>query len=139
MTSPKAPKDEAPTGMDRRKHRRRPILDSFSVFAVAPSLGPMRLKLIDVSEMGVGLEFGEESVGLSIPQVGTKIGILLYLNPSLFLPLDLEVVRLDSGKTTRLGAVILNPTTPGVLAVHAFLQMIDRISEVAQFDALGKY
>ncbi len=118
---------------ERRKARRRPILETFSLFAVVPKKGVHRLKIHDVSEDGIGFDLdteGESQEDFSL-EAGAALELWLYFNPSLYLPLTVETIRVEKqGPVRRVGAVFLNKGEKPHSAVVAFLQMLDNIVDV---------
>ena len=55
--------------MERRKAKRRPILEAFSFFVVVPKKGMMKLAVLDVSESGLGFDYdvgGEDTSSFPI-------------------------------------------------------------------------
>lgn len=123
-------------GADRRRATRMAILDTFSLFAVVPSKGPHRLRLNDISDVGVGFDLDiEEESGMDIFQVkpGDRLEIQLYVNQSLYLPLVVDVRRVtQKGGVRSLGAEFTTRGSQGYIALLAFLDMLDALSEGAQ-------
>lgn len=123
-------------GADRRRSARMAILDTFSLFAVVPSKGPHRLRLNDISDVGVGFDLDiEEESGLETFQVkpGDRLEIQLYVNQSLYLPLTVEIRRVTQrGEIRGLGAEFLSRGSQGYLALIAFLDMLDALGEGAR-------
>lgn len=125
------------SGAERRRSRRRPVLETFSVFMVVPAKGAHRLKIRDLSDLGVGFEIDIESEapGESRLQPGDLIQGQLYLNQSLALPLEMQVTRVEQQNPDGprlVGATITNPLEPAYRAFAAFIQFLDAISEVRQ-------
>jgi hypothetical protein len=121
---------------ERRKSRRRPILDSFSVFIVVPERAPHRLSVKEVSDLGICFQLDPDSVaGAQLLDVrsGDTLDISLYLNQSLHLPLRIQVVRIyqerDDGPRLA-GASILDLNSSGYKAFASFIQLIDALAEV---------
>jgi hypothetical protein len=121
---------------ERRKSRRRPILDSFSVFVVAPERAPHRLAVKDVSDLGIGFQLDPDTFGgaqLLDVNMGDTLDISLYLNQSLHLPLRIQVVRVyqerDDGPRLA-GASILDLNSNGYKAFASFIQLLDALAEV---------
>jgi hypothetical protein len=126
------------SGIERRKSRRRPIMESFSFFVVIPKKGYFKLKVADVSDSGVGFDYdiGGESPEDFPVKDGEEFELHLYLNQTLFLPLQVRVMRVDDSKVIRrVGAEFVTRDTPEYQGLVAFLEMIDRLSEVVQFNA----
>lgn len=125
------------SGIERRRTRRRPILDTFSVFCVVPKKGVHRLRIYDVSDHGIGFDLdteGEEAQEFSIKN-GEALDIHFYLNQSLYLPLSVQVARIeDRNQVRRIGAEF-NQKDKGYQAIAAFLKMLDAIVDVAQIQS----
>jgi hypothetical protein len=122
-------------GAERRKTKRRPILETFSLFAVVPKKGMHRLQVHDVSEGGLGfdLDIDGENFDEFPVKAGEKLEVHLYLNQSLYIPLAVQIARLEDTKTIRrLGTELVNPNTPQSKAFGAFLQMLDVVADVGQ-------
>jgi hypothetical protein len=98
----------------------------------------MRLKVHDVSDAGIGfdLDIAEEN---GIPAFEAKQGasfdIHLYLNQSLFIPLTVVIRRIaETDGIRRIGAEIEGKATKGQIALAAFLDMLDVLSDVARIE-----
>lgn len=139
--------------IERRRFNRRSILESFGVSIVLPALGERKLWVRDLSEDGIGISL--DSVG-SLPgrtdapqfKVGRKLKASLYLNQSLRLPLEVEIVRLmhreiapevegegaASGNLS-VGARWSARDSGGYAALLCFLQLIDRMGTVGLLEA----
>ncbi len=117
---------------DRRKTKRRSILDHFSFYVNVPKLGSTRLNLIDVSEMGIGFEI--ETLGEFRLAKNEECELNFYLNQSLFLPLKIQVTRLEEvGEKQKIGAVFLDTTTQQ----HAtFLTLVKLLDQLVEFGVL---
>src|SRR5688572_993344 len=113
---------------DRRRSKRRPILDTFSLFVVLPKKGAHRLAVHDVSELGLRFDLnleGEEAAEFPITN-GERLELHFYLNQSLFLPLPVQIVRVESGgPVIRAGAEIVDAAAPASQGYQAFLAMLD--------------
>ncbi len=117
---------------ERRRSPRVPILETFSVFAVIPKKGPYRLRVHDLSAIGVrfDLDLEDEAEPLNLKS-GEKLDFHLYLNQSLFLPLRLQVVRVQEEKQVRtLGAEFIELEDAAREAVASFVGMLEAIAEV---------
>lgn len=125
-------------GIDRRKARRRPILDSFSFYVVVPKKGYHRLRVADLSDSGVGFDFdiaGESPDDFPVKH-GEEFELHFYLNQTLFLPMQVMVARIDDSKAIRrIGAEFKNRGSSEYQGIMAILEMIDRLSEIVQFNA----
>lgn len=122
---------------ERRKARRRPVLESFLVSVVLPSQGFHRLKIHDLSEGGLRFDAeveGQADTFVPIKQ-GEKLEIQLYLNQSLFLPIPIKVVRIENGEIVRrVGAEILETNSPEYKAYLQFIKLIDSIVDTGRLD-----
>ena len=126
---------------DRRRAPRRPIIDTFSFFISIPSKGPYRLKVHDVSELGIGFDFDAEGEGpgLSTVAIGDELDLHFYLNQSLYIPIKIKVVRLIPNKAgvtevRKIGAEFVDKRSKGTIALEAFVKMIDQLSEIAMLE-----
>jgi hypothetical protein len=124
-------------GAERRKTKRRPILETFSLFAVVPKKGMHRLLVHDVSEGGLGfdLDIDGENFDEFPVKTGEKLEVHLYLNQSLYIPLAVQIARLEDTKSIRrLGTELVNPNAPQSKAFSAFLQMLDVVADVGEIN-----
>lgn len=124
-------------GIERRKFRRRPVIDTFAFFAVIPKKGPQRLKIGDVSDEGIGFELdaSTEEAGLFPVSAGETIHLNFYLNQSLFLPLAVKAVHIKTEDgIRRVGAKFVEKDTRSFKAFTAFLRMFDEILDVVRID-----
>lgn len=130
--------DKGKTGIDRRGSRRRPILESFSFFVVVPKKGFHRLRVVDLSDTGVGFDYdivGEMKEAFPV-KVGEVFELQFYLNQTLYLPMNVKVARIDDSKVLRrIGAEFTVTGTPEHQGLLAVLDMIDKVSEIVQFDS----
>jgi hypothetical protein len=137
----KKSENEEGSGAERRQAKRRPVIESFSLFLVVPSKGVHRLRVHDVSEIGIGfdLDLDGESFEEFPVQKGQRIEIQLYLNQSLSLPLSVTVARVQAdGTIRRIGAQFEKEASEngqGFRAYRAFVDMIDALAEVAEIQA----
>jgi len=125
------------SAIERRRSRRRPVLRTFSIFAVVPRKGVHRLFVHDVSDMGIGFDFdteGEEHSQSPVVQ-GDTFELRLYLNQSLYLPLSVQVKRIeDGGAVRRIGAEFNQRDSAGYKAFLAFLHMLDAVVDAAEIE-----
>lgn len=123
---------------DRRRARRRPLVESFSCFVSIPKRGSHRLHVYDLSELGVGFDFDIEGEDLGAHPLALDdlLELHFYINQSLFLPLKIRVARIEDKKTKRkVGAEFTEPKSDSCRALQAFLKMIDEIFEAAHFQS----
>lgn len=120
---------------ERRRSKRLRILQSFSLFVVVPKKGAHRLKLIDLSKVGIGFEFDEEGEDQSsYPLVlGEKVEVALFLNQSLSLALTVEIRRIQKTEQTRqLGAEFTEKQSKNFTALSVFVDMLDLLAEAGE-------
>lgn len=119
---------------ERRRSKRRPILDTFSLSVVLKNKSDIRLKIHDMSDQGLGFEIDieGESIDGYTPKTGETLSIELYLNQSLSIPLKIKVVRIEKKNHNRtVGVEIQDQNGKAHQAFLGFLQTIDRLAEVA--------
>ncbi len=114
---------------ERRKSKRRQILEHFSFYIQIPKLGPARHRVLDLSEFGIG--FLVESLGgVFTLKHDEKVELHLYLNQSLFLPLNIQVTRQDqSSETQQVGAVFLDTKSNQYQTYLSLVKFLDQLSE----------
>ena len=120
------------TGIERRRTNRRPILSTFSLFIVVPKKGFHRLMVHDVSELGIGFDAdteGEEAEGFPLKE-GEKLEVRFYLNQSLYLPLEIRIVRLETRNHIRRIGAEFDSNDKNYNAFKSFVEMLDAIEEV---------
>lgn len=125
----------SPSGQERRRSKRRPILDSFSLFCVVPKKGVHRLTVHDLSDLGIGFDLDIEGENFDeFPiKLKEKLEIQLYLNQSLYLNLEGNVARLEDDKgIRRVGAELTDRSSQAYKAYVAFIQMLDLVADVAK-------
>lgn len=127
-------------GDERRKARRRPILDSFSLFAVIPAIGDHRLEVQDISELGMGIVVDSSQIPperVEKMNLNQQIEVDLYLNQSLYLPLEVKILRLGGDEKNeaiyRVGGEFCDRTSKTYQAFHNFLKALDDLVEAARF------
>jgi hypothetical protein len=144
IASKKAPEGPAKSevgkiaGKERRRAVRRPLLESFSLFVVIPKKGGYRLKVHDVSDHGLGFDLDTEGESASdFPTaVGDRYALRFYLNQTLYIPLQVALVRVDpQPRQRRVGVEIVDRATAGYQAYLAFLRMLDALHEGGRMDA----
>ncbi len=114
---------------ERRQNSRRAILDHFSFYVSIPKLGGTRLKVMDVSEMGIG--FHVSTLGEFRLNPDEICELHFYVNQSLFLPLKIQVARqIDENQLQKIGAVFLDTTTPQHQAFLTLVKLLDQLVDV---------
>jgi hypothetical protein len=117
---------------EKRKAKRREILDRFSFSVCIPKLGYSRHKVKDISELGIGFEL--ETLGEFKLSKGETCELHFYLNQSLFLPLQIEVVRqIDHDATQEVGAVFTVQTSNAQTIFNTLVKLVDQLGEFAEF------
>lgn len=122
---------------EKRGSPRRPIVDSFSLFVVVPSRGLHKLPIHDISESGIGFTIdvdGEDTAGRP-HHVGDLLDIRIYLNQTLYFPIQVKVARTEKkGSVRRIGAEFTDMKSKSYRGIKSFIEMIDRIADIAQYD-----
>lgn len=114
---------------ERRKVKRREILEKFSFYICVPKIGFARHKVNDISELGIG--FTIETLGGEFKLAAQEqVDLHFYLNQSLYLPLKIQVMRqIDGNSTQEVGAVFLDTST----AIHqTFLTLVKFLDQVTE-------
>jgi hypothetical protein len=142
MTKIDNKKDEGlPTGIERRRARRRPILATFSMYLVIPKKGLYKLTVHDISELGIGFDLdveGESSSDFPV-QIGDKLDSRLYLNQSLYIPLSLQIARVeDKPIVRRVGAEFQEHESINYKAFLSLLGFLDKMADALQVDTEGQ-
>lgn len=117
---------------ERRKSKRREILENFSFYIQIPKLGPARHHVHNVSESGIG--FIVESLGgvftLNKDEI---VDLRFYLNQSLYLSLKIQVSRQEKkGETQEIGAVFLDTKSNQYQTFLSLVKFLDQITEFAE-------
>lgn len=129
------------TGLkERRRAKRLPILETFSLFCSIPKLGPVRQAVLDVSELGMGVVVADDTPTSEHLPADKVIEVAIFLNPSLSIPLKARVVRTVQieGVGTQVGLEFSDRKSPGFRAVSAFLKMLDEIGAAASIGKTSK-
>lgn len=122
--------------IERRKAKRRPILDAFSFFVVAPKKGLLKLSVADLSDGGLGFDYdvGGEIFSSFPIEKDEVLDIHFYLNQSLFIPLTIKIVRIeDIAGVRRVGGEFIGKGLQAHKGLLSVLEMIDQIGDVVQF------
>jgi hypothetical protein len=82
---------------EKRRAKRRPILEGFAIFATLEEGSPLRQTVLDISEYGIGLELelGVAAGGNAVlgARVGDLLTLRIHVNPHLYIPVTARVVR----------------------------------------------
>ncbi len=114
---------------EKRKSKRREILEYFSFYACVPKIGYTRLKVNNVSETGIG--FTIETFGEIKLAKDDQCDLQFYLNQSLFLPLRIQVMRHDEQDgIQQVGAVFLDT---GSSQYQTFLILVKLLDQLVEF------
>ncbi len=112
---------------EKRRVRRREILERFSFHVCVPKLGFARHQVRDISELGIGFEI--ETFGEFRLDAGEICELRFYLNPSLFLTLSIEVVRQkDHGAIQEVGAVFAEQQSGQYSAFVTLVKLVDQLA-----------
>jgi hypothetical protein len=124
-------------GAERRRSRRQPVLDTFSLFVVVPKKGIHRLPIHDVSLEGIGFDLdmeGESPSDFPVKQ-GETVELRIYLNQSLFLTLNTKIARLvEKNLVRRVGGEFVDRSGKSFKAFQSFMKMLEDIVDSAQID-----
>ena len=119
------------TFIERRKARRRNILERFSFYVCVPKLGYTRHKVNDISELGIGFEV--ETLGEFKLAEGEICELQFYVNQSLFLRLHIEVVRQKEIETIQhIGASFLDVQSNPQVTFNTLVKLVDQLSDFAE-------
>jgi hypothetical protein len=111
---------------EKRRARRREILERFSFFVCIPKLGLARHHVQDISELGIG--FRLETLGEFKLVHGEDCELHFYMNPTLYLPVRIRVVRETlNGEEQSIGAELTTPPE-GREAWLALVKLIDQLT-----------
>ena len=118
--------------VEKRRAKRREILERFSFYVCIPKLGYSRHKVNDISEIGIGFEI--ETLGEFKLNQGEICELQFYMNQSLFLSLQIEVVRhLESETTQQIGASFVDIQSNPQLTFNTLVKLVDQLSEFGEF------
>ena len=117
---------------EKRRAQRRHIVDRFSFYVCIPKLGYTRHRVNDISELGIGFEL--ETLGEFKLTKGEVCELDFYMNQSLYLPLQIEVVRQIDRETTQLiGASFVDIQSNTQLTFNTLVTLVDQLSEFGEF------
>ena len=113
---------------ERRKSKRKKILDSFSVFVALPKKGGAKLPVHDVSNDGLFFDYdmdGEDVDAFPLEN-GEDLEVHFYLNQTLFIPLTVRVVRVArKGEIRQIGGEIQSRDDDHHRAYVSFNELIN--------------
>jgi hypothetical protein len=116
------------TGKERRKAKRRDILEKFSFYVCIPKLGFARHMVNDVSELGIG--FTLDTLGEFTLKKDESCSLHFYMNQSLYLPLEIQVMREQVTDQSQLvGAIFSDVTTAQYKTFLTLVNFLDQLSE----------
>ena len=123
---------DSKSGIERRRVKRRDILENFSFYICVPKLGYTRHQVNDISELGIG--FMLETLGEFRLKDNEVCDLHFYLNQSLYLSLKIKVVRsVDrDGAVQEIGAIFTDQTSPVHQTFLTLVKLVDQLSETAQ-------
>ena len=123
--------DETKTGAERRRVKRREILENFSFYICIPKLGYTRHKVNDVSELGIG--FMVETLGEFRLVNQETCELQFYLNQSLYLPMQIQVVRaMDRPELVQeVGAIFTEMNDSAHDTFVTLVKLVDQMTETA--------
>ena len=118
-------------GLERRRVKRREILERFSFYICVPKLGYTRHKVNDVSELGIG--FILETLGEFSLNQDEVCDLQFYLNQSLYLALKIKVVRAMTLPEARqeVGAVFVETENSIHQTFLSLVTLVELLSETA--------
>jgi hypothetical protein len=118
----------SPGFTEKRRAKRRGILERFSFYISIPKLGLARHPVRDISEVGIGFEL--DTLGEFKLRKGEICELHFYLNQSLCLPLHIEVVREQDGTASQeVGAVFVNVEAPAHQTFNTLVKLVDQLAE----------
>jgi hypothetical protein len=118
--------------IEKRRAKRRDILEKFSFYVCIPKLGYSRHKVNDVSELGIGFEI--ETLGEFKLNQGEICELQFYMNQSLYLSLHIEVVRqVDHEATQQIGASFVDVQSNPQQTFNTLVKLVDQMSEFGEF------
>jgi hypothetical protein len=124
--------DQDKSGIERRRVKRREILERFSFYICVPKLGYTRHQVNDISELGIG--FMLDTLGEFRVANDEECDLHFYLNQSLYLPLQIKVVRAidrDAG-IQEVGAIFLETESSIHQTFLTLVNLVDQLSETAE-------
>jgi hypothetical protein len=117
--------------IERRRSKRREILENFSFYICVPKLGFTRHKVNNVSETGIG--FSIETLGEFRLGKDEQCNLQFYLNQSLYLPLNIQVIRdEETDGIQNVGAILLETQSNEYQTFLSLVRLLDQLVEFAQ-------
>jgi hypothetical protein len=123
--------DDTKSGAERRRVKRREILENFSFYICIPKLGYTRHKVNDISELGIG--FMVETLGEFRLANQETCELQFYLNQSLYLPMQIQVVRaMDRPELIQeVGAIFTEMNDSAHDTFVTLVKLVDQMTETA--------
>ena len=117
--------------IERRKAKRREILDHFSFYICIPKLGFTRHQVNNISELGIG--FSLDTLGEFKLQKDEECDLQFYLNQSLYLPLKIQTVRAEEdGNTQKVGALFINTQSNEYQTLLTLVKLLDQLEHFGE-------
>ena len=91
-----SPSRKAPSKPQKEKRRakRQIVFDSFALFVSIPESSPVRQRVLDVNEYGLGLELVDDYLSSGAEfELGRVFDLQIHLNTSLVIPVQAKVIR----------------------------------------------
>ena len=119
---------------ERRTAERKPFVEEFSLFVTLSDQPYLRLRIKDLSQSGLGFDVSKENP----VEKGDRMSLKLFLNQSLFIPMSIEVMRVqefqEDPSSLRVGARIVDADDSLLKAYESIVAMLDAIAPVVQSD-----
>ena len=121
---------------NRRKVKRREILEKFSFYVCIPKLGYTRHQVNDISELGIGFDIA--TLGEFTMQKDEVSELDFYLNQSLYLKLKINVVRsIEKAEMIQeVGAIFLDTETKAYQTFLTLVHFVDQLSESGEIQSI---
>ncbi len=117
--------------IERRKAKRREILDHFSFYICIPKLGFTRHQVNNIIELGIG--FSLDTLGEFKLQKDEECDLQFYLNQSLYLPLKIQTVRAEEdGNTQKVGALFINTQSNEYQTLLTLVKLLDQLEHFGE-------
>ena len=119
------------SGSEKRRSRRLPVLESFSLSVVAVDRPDVRLPIHDLSEVGIGFDAdmsADESLQ-SPMAAGDKLNLHIYLNRSLYIPVTVKIAHISQQGQIRVVGAEFHEKSKALKAVIQFVRFLDAASE----------